>query len=263
MTASMIAPAVAYITSLSLALAAPDPGGAAPRDSVEAGVAAAEEGTRAFEAKDYEAASAALTRAYQLDPKPGYLFGRGQAERLAGRCDSAIELYDRFVEVGPSRVLADTSASPDDVENAHKDLERVRLAREACASQTTGDRDPTPGPIAPDVPGPTPWYRDPAGAVLVGSGAAIAIAGIATIGVSVARDHKADRAPTERQYVDRKDQARLVHHIGIGVLVAGAAIALAGAIRWGVVARRERNRRLTTSVALDGRSARLDLAVRF
>lgn len=55
----------------------------------------------AFARGDYEAASAELHAAYELEPIPRLLYARAQAERLAEHWSLAAELYARFLDGNP------------------------------------------------------------------------------------------------------------------------------------------------------------------
>lgn len=96
----------------ALALAAPaaaDPGwsGAVPAKAR----ALALKGRAFHDAGDYASAIVAFTQAYAMAPSPALLFNLAQSYRLAGNCDDAALMYQRYLATNPSpegRALAAT-----------------------------------------------------------------------------------------------------------------------------------------------------------
>lgn len=187
----------------------------------------------AYRAKEWDAASRAFADVYAIDPKPDYLFARAQAERFAGRCNVAVKLWDSYIAV---------ETSPEAVREAKS----LRAYCEPTAGTTT-----PPPPTQPNTPpttdgGPkpkprTPWYRDPAGGVLVATGGVSTVIGASVLGLALSRDRKASSADTEGGYVGEKDAARTPHRAGIVVLSVGGALLVAGIVRWAIVASRSRS----------------------
>ncbi|MEA2699210.1 MAG: hypothetical protein QOI66_3481, partial [Myxococcales bacterium] len=118
-------------------------------------------------AKKYPAAIQELEAGYALDPRREFLFAEAQAQRLAGDCQRAVPLYQRFLATEPSALQASAA--------------QVGLAR--CAQQMAtatptppaGSAGPSPTvpPPAPPAPAPPPLqarYRDPLGGALLGAG---------------------------------------------------------------------------------------------
>jgi hypothetical protein len=216
----------------------------------------------AFERKDWDGASRALADAYLLDPRPDLLYARAQAERLAGRCNVALPLYDRFL----AEERADTVAAEDARDN-----------RERCAALTAGTTAAAPAQPADQGTKPAKprdradrgaWYRDPAGGVLVALGAVSTVIGGSVLGIALSRDKKAADAANEGGFVDRKDDARTQHHVGIAVLSIGGALLVAGVVRWAVVASKRERRagreaRLRVGLAPTRRGAAVSLGLRF
>ncbi|MBX7077640.1 MAG: hypothetical protein K1X88_00550 [Nannocystaceae bacterium] len=224
---------------------------AAPaREGFDELVAKAEQ---AFRDKDYDAASRAFADAYALVPDPKYLFARAQAERLAQRCQIAVPLYDEYLATAP----------------AAKQAARARDARARCVepSATTPSAPDVDGSPSPGDPGerrprpPSPWYRDPAGGALVGTGGLAVVIGASVLGFALARDRRAASAPTEGDYVDEKDAARAPARAGIAVLSVGGALVLAGVIRWAVLASRGERARARGNVSITPRRGRVTLGV--
>jgi hypothetical protein len=210
----------------------------------------------AFGAKDYDVASRAFADAYALEPVPKYLFARAQAERLAGRCNVAVPLYEQFLASAPSKA----------------EVERARQARARClegagAGDPVGELDGSASPSAADRPPakpPAPWYRDPVGGALVATGGVAAIIGASVLGFALGKDRRADRAANEGDYVDEKDAAKPPQRAGIAVLSVGGALLVAGAIRWGVLASRQKRRaRAAAAVVPGARGVSVTFALRF
>ena len=191
---------------------------------------AAERGKAAYERDDYEEAAAAFAEAYEKDPKPGYLINRAHAERKAGNCETAVELYDAFLETDPE---------PDWVEVAE-------AARQECADAIEPDPPPppvvAPAPVVDEPPKDEPprrrWQRDPVGWGLFGSGLAVGIVGAGLIGGGVATDRRASSAPDEGAFETGVSRSVGLHRAGIAVASVGAALLIGGIIRWAVVAKR-------------------------
>jgi hypothetical protein len=186
----------------------------------------------AYRAQEWDTASRAFADVYVIDPNPDYLFARAQAERFAGRCNVAVTLWDTYISV---------QKSPTAVQEA-------KALRAYCEPPSSGTA-PAPSTDRPNASSPgtdggvtkkpaVPWYRDPAGGVLVATGGVSTVIGASVLGLAVSRDRKATSADTEGGYVDEKDAARKPHTAGIVVLSVGGALLVAGVVRWAIVASR-------------------------
>jgi len=192
-----------------------------------------EEAQERFESRDYKGAAAALDAAYAIEPASDLLYPWAQAERLDGNCKRAIELYRRFLAAEPP-------------------AEHARLAEEnivACEELLARRRSEEPGP----APQPTdaaqgieaaaderPWQRDVAGGILVGTGAAGLVAGTGLLIAALHGASSAGEAADVGDYEQRVDRATLQRNVSIGAFVVGGALALGGALRYVLVARRQR-----------------------
>lgn len=201
--------------------------GLAPRDAeIRDMVRRAE---AAYRASDWDTASRGFADAYAVDPNPDYLFARAQAERFAGRCNVALELWDRYltVETSPEAIAeAKTFRSYCESPNA------ATATAGTLPHPSTATDDPST-----DASPPARWFRDPAGGVLVATGGVSAVIGGSLLGFAIGRDRKAGGEPTEGEYVDAKDAVKAPHRAGIVMLAAGGALLVGGIIRWAVVAR--------------------------
>lgn len=99
------------------------------------------QGQQLFLEKHYADAAKELAAGYALDPRTEYLYALGQAYRLAGQCDKAIEVYKKYLRSTPGqRQLAATQ----------KNIERCEV--ELLAR----DRTPDPRPVEIVRPEPNP-----------------------------------------------------------------------------------------------------------
>lgn len=227
----------------------------------EAAVARAE---AAFDEQQYAEAADAFEDAYTANPLPRYLWAGAQAERLAGDCAAAIDLYDRFLATGPSE----------------KNERDATNARQACADEldrkkhpakATAPEGPAPSPATPSTSEPAPatdtagkqakpepkprdrerpplaWYRDPWGGALVGSGVFVGGIGIGLLVSAVRLDKDAADASTEGAYESSRDDAVLRQRVGIATVAIGSALVVSGVVRWIVVGTRGHRRRAALS----------------
>ncbi len=200
-----------WLIAAVLALA-PEPASDDPAELIRAG--------------DYVGAAAAFERQYEETGDPALLFGQAQALRRAGDCRTAITVFERFVATDPP--AADVEAANDAIAACREILDDAEAPAAALATPPTPPPDPAPAPARP-------WYRDPAGGVLVGIGLALAVTGAGLFGASYARLDQ--RPSSEADYEDRRRVVNAMWGSGLGLLAAGGALVVGGAIRWGIVAR--------------------------
>ncbi len=234
-----IVTAVLVASLASPAMAAAEP----RREGLENPAAAAhfDAASEAFDAEDYDQASAHLKAAYALEPDPKLLYAWGLAEESGGHYRAAMSLYEEFLEQAPNSAVAG---------KARANLLNCR----ARALELGEDPDARPGsetppddPVVDETPpAPTPEKERPArplegewiAPTLLGVGAALAVAGGVVMGVGRARASDSANAPTEDAYFTELDGARPVYYGGVGTLAAGGLLVAGGAIRYIIVARR-------------------------
>ncbi len=56
-------------------------------------------GIEEYKQKLYDAAVASMTKAYQLDPEPEFLYALAQSERMNGDCNGAIAHYEKLLDL--------------------------------------------------------------------------------------------------------------------------------------------------------------------
>lgn len=235
------------ITLLALALA-PAPAPAACTDDPcpdGAKSCAVERAYWHFECQHYSAAAEAFTDLYTGDPRAEFLFNAANARRLSGDCWTALALYKRFLDLGPPPDWVDLAQH-----NVQRCQEQIATAREEAAR--VGPPPPrapadTPPPASPPKRERKTWPRDPAGASLVGVGSVLVGVGVGLIAGGAWHRGQADGEPTDAAYGDRQQKGLVLTYVGIPVLSAGAVALVAGAVRWGLLARAERRARSTSA----------------
>jgi len=186
------------------------------------------------EPKDFAAAAAEFSAAYEIDPRPRYMFNLALAQRLGGECRKAIESYRAYLATEPAEVYAKDARTG--IERCEQILAAATSPAVAApptagepGSRTPEVRRPTtgePGPRTPEVGRPTagePGPRTPeVGRPIAGEpGPGTPDAG--TLGTGAGRGAEpVDRPPPVRGpwYRDR---------VGTSLVIAGGVSAIAGA----------------------------------
>lgn len=197
-----------------------------------------ERGQAHFEAKDYAAAGREFSAAYDLDPRPEFLYARAQAERLNGNCADAVPLYRAYLDTEPDQEAADFA--------------RTNLAQ--CAAAVPEDEPPARPPDDRELVDhrPPAWFKNRLGGALVGSG----VVGLG-LGLAWYRGARSDEAELARGLTSYQEHARLADRsqqrrdrANIAT-AAGSVLAVAGIVRYVWVARhRSRARRIAIVPAL-------------
>jgi hypothetical protein len=253
--------AIALLLSLSLAL-----GPAKILDDPKA-QKLFDEAQKAFGEKDFATASDKLERAYLIEPAPELLYPWAQAERNLDRCESAIDLYEKFIDTKPNERMV--AAAQQNIDRCKEQLSANKPDEpppvpDPGSDAETAPRDDTPPKNdggAKDEP-KTNVGRDPAGAVLVSLGAAGVIAGAALLGVASKQAKKTGNDGNDNTtYLDMRRTALIQRNAGIAVLTIGGALIVAGAIRYGLLARKQK--RADVGVWIDRTSASFSVSARF
>ena len=178
-------------------------------------------------------AAAAFQRAFEATRDPAFLFGRAQALRRAGNCHAAIDQFEVFIALDPpARDVAEARAVIDECE----EILQISPAAPAPTAAPEAVNDPVAPPSDGDAGAPTPWHRDVAGGVLLGTGLAFGIAGGALLGVAHARGGDSP-GETESDHESRRQQIRAMAAGGIVMLAGSGALLIASALRYTAVAK--------------------------
>ncbi|MCA9706227.1 MAG: hypothetical protein KDK70_10295 [Myxococcales bacterium] len=192
-----------------------------------------EQARQRFEQGRFAEAAALLADLYAIDPRPEYLYSRGQALRLAGNCQEAIGALDAFLATSPPQ---------SDVEDAEHWIARCREhlgatepeAPPAIAPEPTPPSSPTQAPDEPPR-----WHRDPLAGSLLGLGLVGMGTGAGLVGGAFAMA-RADAPPGEGQaaHVERQRRVDRLATAGWSTLGVGSALVVGAIVRWAVVRRR-------------------------
>jgi hypothetical protein len=193
----------------------------------------------------FDAAVREFQSGFALEPRREFLFAEAQAHRLAGRCDRALPLYERFLASGPSplqreaarlaveRCVRATPAGTTPVpatEDASSRASRGALsARAGTASGEPRDAGAREG----DTPVPTaaPLWRDP---WLLASGAVLVVAsvmGVAALLSAESREQASADATTYADFDRLWSSAERRRTAGVAALAVAAAATGAGVFR--------------------------------
>lgn len=189
-------------------------------------------GEAAYKDGRWDDASVAFAAAFDDTGEPIYLYTRAQAERRAGRCKLAIDLYTRFLATNPPEKSAQAATR-------YRDECRAILPPEPTPAPAPAPVVDTPADDPPPPPPPKHWSRDPAGAVLVATGAAGIVTGSVLLGLAYRDVNDASAAGDDLGYSDRVERAHRFEIAGGTVLAVGSALLVGGVARWLVV--RSRN----------------------
>lgn len=196
---------------------------------------------QAWKQQRWPEAAEAFARAYDLDPRPEYVFARAQSLRFAQQCAEAIEAYRGFIALDPPRGAVD----------------EARDHIEACGGDPDGASEPVPAPVSPPSPSvdpstpatavesrpedlARPWWRDRGGHALGWSGVALTGVGAGLIAEALVRRGRGERAGDEQAYRDARRDGPALLYAGIPVAAVGGALVLAAAVRFAMVHRRSK-----------------------
>lgn len=190
----------------------PSPGeGESPSPVTAEGRTKYEQGLRAFGQKNYGAAIAAFNEGYALEPHRAFLFAKGQAQRLAGDCASALATYEAFLATSPPPLQ----------------IEATRLAKDRCARPPAAPPALTPRPAPTPSPEPTPAWRRPVALALWGGG--ILALGASTWFILAARSARNDAAGADKRVAFEEDWNRGNEYLrGAEITLVASALFVAG-----------------------------------
>lgn len=218
-----------------------------------------EEGLAHYEAQRFEDAARAFADAYAIEPAPFLLYSWAQAERHAGDCSRAIELFERFLATAPPDDQAQRARS--------KIIECDGIPPAATQPNTPVDDTsatdpgppPPPDPIAPPTdasPRASDTQPKPSGmsplalglgvsALVVGAG--MGSAGVLLVDTGGTRRTDALQAPDQQTFVDERDAAERRQTAGWVLVGVGGAFVVAGITTLVVASVRARRSRPSTA----------------
>ncbi len=215
----------------------------------------------AFEAGVLAGAAALFERAHEAGARVAVLYDWAQVVRLGGDCHAATALYQRFVDEAPEQppptdpIDASTWASMR--ANAAEQIAACPAPVVAAPAQTT-ETPARPEPVPAPVFVPSVSIDDAAssvslndaeargvdglGVALLAVGGAIAVTGGGLlIGADVVR-REAEDAFVHQTQSDGLRQANALQTAGLVAVPVGLAVAVGGALRLGLVARKNKRR---------------------
>lgn len=191
-----------------------------------------ERGQAAFAAGEYETAITELKAAYAIEEAPILLYAWAQAERLAGDCERAIELYARFLATSPPDAQEEKARS--NIEVCGGDPDAAYVAPPPPPDKGVSEAPEGPeGPI--DAPEPEQPKPEILGPVLLAGGGVLAVTGAVLLGVGLGQGQRAVDADTQDEFVDQTDGARGLYTVGLVLVGVGAAVLIGGGVRMGMV----------------------------
>ena len=208
----------AAIGALAVVMASP----AAADDQVDPHLA---RGLERYRAHDFDAASREFAAGYAAQPSPIVLYNWAQAERLAGRCGTALALYRQLATQPLPQGYADAVAGH--IATCEKAAAPVVVAAPPVVAQ-----QPPPGPAATPVEHAA-WYRDAWADGLFAGGLA---AGVVAVAYYVQSSSELDKASDAARYAIPAREAfyadaRADRRVAQWTAGASAVLGLAGAAR--------------------------------
>jgi tetratricopeptide (TPR) repeat protein len=229
-------------------------GAAEARPRKPAARAQLDRGLAAYKKANYEAASQALQRSFELEADVDTLFAWAQAQRKLERCDRAIELYQQALGFDIP------AANREVIERAIADC-RALIASQAPPPvpeplpvinppAATPEPRPEPAPVVVEPPPPAPrespsgWYRDPVALTLVGAGLVTTGVGAGLLVSARSLDRKFHAAPDATEARSLADQAHTRGNAGLITASVGGALVVGGIV-W-ILTHRHREPRTVT-----------------
>lgn len=175
-------------------------------------------GMTAYQAADFEGAIKEFAAGYAVEPWPGFLFAWAQAERQREHCNEAVALYERFLASEPP-------------------ADAAQLAKDGIAACGTSPK------LAPAKPLPArpvyrrervPGFHQKLALGLSTGGALLGGASLVTYLLGRGAERDAMRQPTLPEVTDRYERAKDLLVVSPILGGIGAALLIAGGIRFAV-----------------------------
>jgi tetratricopeptide (TPR) repeat protein len=200
-------------------------------------------GVAAYQKGDFDAASAALGKSFELERDPDTLFAWAQTERKLEHCDKAIDLYEKLLG------FKLPAANKEAVEQKLTECRVIIAAQQKPAEPSPGASKVEPAPVEPK-PEPQPpaaghaataptdaqpsaraWYKDPVGLGLVGTGVVALGVGSGFLVQGNSLDGQVANAKNWDQSRDNARKAKLYGQIGT-ITAAGGLALVGGGVVW-------------------------------
>jgi hypothetical protein len=205
------------------------------------------------EPKDFAAAAAEFAAAYEIDPRPRYLFNLALAQRLGGECRKAIDTYRAYLDTHPPETYAGDARIG--IERCEQALaaappkpapEPAAPPRSAAPASTAGAAPSSPDAAKPDAgalqtvervehrspPPRGPWYRDRAGTALVVAGGLSGLAGAVCYALARSAAASTFEPGTLDEYRSNRDRAGALQTASWIAAGASAALIAGGVLRY-------------------------------
>lgn len=213
-------------------------------------------GVDAYKQGDFEAASAALGKSFELERDVDTLFAWAQAERQLEHCDKAIELYEKLLAFNLP------AANKEAVEQKLADCQAIVEQQKPRAPVEPAPVEPTPEPRPPveasaasrvtdTQPAGRAWYKDPVALALLGSGLVAGGAGTGFLFSANSLDGGVATAPDYDEAKRRADLAKSRGNIGLIATGVGGALVVGGVV-WIVTHRHTTEERAITGWVSSG-----------
>lgn len=195
-----------------------------------------------YNAEDFDAAAEEANAGLVIEEHETLLFILAQAERQRGNCVEAVEILTKFIEVTQSEDrrqngLAVKALCAEELAEIARKAELERQAAEEAEAEAEAAAEPTPPP--PTTEPVRPWYRDPLGGALVGVGGAAVLAGGAVLVTAAVLDPE---AASDYGTFDERRQLRPKLLLAGGLTAGiGALVGVGGAVRWVVLAKKNKD----------------------
>jgi len=202
----------------------------------------------AYDVQNWAAAIQEFQAAYQADQKPDYLWGLAQTQRLSGDCASAIKTYKAYKRndgvTGTQSTAAELQITKCEAEIEKKEAEAT-AARNKAAAAEPAPASPSNAPSsssssASSSPaqrnkadkaddGPTPFYTDVFGDVLLAAGVGVGVVGGFFLLKGNSDMSSSSSTPFYRDYDVAVDSASDKQTLG-AILLAGGGVLVGCAV---------------------------------
>lgn len=208
--------------------------------------AAFNKGIAAYQRKDYAAAALAFAKSDYLEPDLETEYAWAQAERKAGNCGKAVQLYEKLI-ANPTLPSANRSAVQQQLAECKAILAAEKPVEKQPEKQPEKPAEQPPAPVVddkPDLPGtpqtperPAPgataraWWKEPVGGSLVTLGVLSGAVGGYFLYTGHTAEQQSKQADNFAKFTELHDKARSRGEIGVIATASGGAL-LVGGILW-------------------------------